>query len=183
MALLFQANPDQWDLREKLIPGQMVRYFVTRYRNLIGKGALVLLWSAQGRTTRSNLAVSGLYGWGITSDDVREQEGRYRIPLQYVERWITASDNDDKVPPAEQSAPIPATEVLTLSTWQDHLLNLVRVGSNFLMTDEQMDQLWQELVAGRIANSQLGAAIDAERNNPPLNPQQFPVSPAPLVKR
>lgn len=171
MAFLFQSNPDQWDLRRYLQPGQHVAWFVSRYQSLMRPGALVLLWEAQGRQSP---AVKGLYGWGITTDGVyTDDEGRRRIRLRYVERWVHPADNAGQVPDEHHIAPVPAKAVMALPGWQDHPLAVMPIGTNFLVTVEQLQELWHRLLDVNLPGSQLGQVLPLEVQGVPLDPNAF----------
>ncbi|MFN2133264.1 MAG: hypothetical protein ACK2VD_22250 [Anaerolineae bacterium] len=168
MAFLFQSNPDQWDLRRHLVPGSYVSWFVSRYQALMGPGALVLLWEAQGSRPK---AVKGLYGWGILTEEPAPDGGRLRVRLMYVERWITEKDKD--TPLEDHLAPIPGTDVLALPAWQDHLLAVMPIGTNFLVTPEQLEQLSDRIVTLRFPDSQLDRAVRVANDGQQLDPSGF----------
>ena len=158
MALLFQSNPEEWDLRGYLVPGNDASWLVTRYQALMYPGALTLLWEAQGRQRGP---VRGLYGWGITTGEVRRNAaGRQRIPLKYVERWVLKSDKD--LPASGHMAAIPASVVLGLPHWSDHLLNKMSIGTNFLVSPEQVEELDRVVVQTKFPASQFAAAVRRE---------------------
>ena len=169
MALLFQSNPEEWDLRRFLIPGNDAAWFVTRYQALMYPGALALLWEAQGKL---HGPVRGLYGWGITTGEIRRDAGgRQRIPLKYVERWVLQSDREHA--PDGHMAAIPAAVVLSLPTWSDHLLNKMPIGTNFLVSPEQVEELARELVQKIFPASQFAAAVKKELAGDSLEPGTF----------
>lgn len=144
MALLFQSHPDQWDLRKYLIPGKNAYWNASRYQSLMGPGMIVLLWEARGSEPPE---VRGLYGWGITTSELqKDYEGRARIRVQYIERWVSKTDAEKKVPDENHIAPIPASEVLNLRSWSDHLIESLPVGTNFIVTDTQLRDLLYERV-------------------------------------
>ena len=169
MAFLFQSNPDQWDLRRHLTPGNHVSWFVSRYQALMRPGALVLLWEARGSGPR---AVRGLYGWGImTEEPAPDATGRLRVRLQYVERWISKKDRD--IPRENHTAPLPGAAVLALPAWKDHLLAVMAIGTNFLVTPNQLEQLSERIVTVRFPDSQFGRAVRAESDGQQLDPSTF----------
>jgi len=169
MAFLFQSNPDQWDLRRHLVPGNYVSWFVSRYQALMRPGALVLLWEAQGSRSK---AVKGLYGWGIlTEEPAPDPGGRLRVRLMYVERWIAQTDKD--TPLEDHLAPILGIDVLALPAWQDHLLAVMPIGTNFLVTPEQLEQLSDRIVAPRFPDSQFDRAVRTANDGQQLDPSGF----------
>jgi hypothetical protein len=159
MALLFQSNPDQWDLRKHFEPGGYVSWFVSRYESSMYPGLPVLLWEAQGSKQK---AIRGLYGWGITTDDVKQDAtGRLRIRLQYIERWVSKAN--EKLPLEEHVAPIPANEVLSLPAWKDtHLLAIMPIGTNFLVSVKQLEELSDQIVQNRFPSSQFKYAVQQD---------------------
>ena len=170
MALLFQSNPDQWDLRRYLKPGGKVSWFVNRYLDEMKTGVLTLLWEAQG--TKSKL-IRGLYGWGITlAEATPDEQGLLRIPLQYVERWICAEDAKKGVLEAEQNAGIQAKDVLTLESWHDHLLNKMAIGTNFKILPLQLKEL-SSLVSKKYPESKFPEAVRLQNEGIPLNVNKF----------
>lgn len=170
MALLFQSNPDQWDLRRFLQPGGKVSWFVTRYLKYMKPGVLTLLWEAQGS---EDPAVRGLYGWGITlAEPAPDERGRLRIPLQYVERWVSAGDAKRNVPESDHVAGIPAQEVLSLPSWQDHPLAKMPVGTNFIVTPAQLEEL-SDIVQKKYPGSAFPQAARLDQEGKPLAVEQF----------
>ena len=110
MGLLFQSNPNRWDLRKYLIPGEYGSWFVSRYQALMHEGILVLLWEAKGSKPD---AVKGLYGWGVTTGEMKpDAAGRTRIPIKYIERWVSKRDHETHVPVKDQIAPVAAAQLL-----------------------------------------------------------------------
>lgn len=178
MALLFQSNPDEWDLRGHMYPGRSVSWYVSRYQTFTYHGALVLLWEAQGHKPK---AVRGLYGWGVTIGDVQQDAptGRMRIPLRYTERWRRKDDEGKEM--REDMAPISAHEVLSLGAWENHLLNLMPIGTNFLVTLEQLDELITKIVKVRFPKSRLYEAFKLESNEECLDASNF-VTPKPILE-
>ncbi len=171
MALLFQSNPDQWNLRKYLKPGGHVRWFVSRYQTLMRPGALVLLWVAKGSQSPQ---IKGLYGWGVTTDEVKQDdEGRLRIRLQYVERWVSKTDDEKKVDDENHIAPIPADKVLDLPAWKDHLLAVMPAGTNFLVTAEQLQELTDNIVDAKFQGSQFRRAVNQDIEGGKLDPNGF----------
>ncbi len=164
MALLFQANPDNWDLREALDPVHRSHdlWLVTRYFNFMHRGRIVLLWSAKGSLTDD---VCGLYGWGITEGDPHpDNQGNLRIRVEYMERWIGRS---------REIAAIRANELLGLRSWQEHLLSKMRIGTNFLVTPRQLEDLDREIIQLRFRGSAFGSAVKSELSGVQLDSNSF----------
>ena len=168
MAVLFQSNPDQWDLRQYLRPGGRASWFVNRYLSYMKRGTLTVLWEAQGKQRK---AVRGLYGWGILhGEPARDVRGLLRAPLTYIERWVSADDTVNEVPLAQQVAAIPADDVLELESWRDHLLARMPIGTNFLIDKKQIEEL-SGVVMRRYRRSAFGEAaeLDAAGESLPLD--------------
>lgn len=170
MALLFQSNPDQWDLRLSLQPGEKVSWFVTRHLKYMKLGVLTLLWEAQGS---EDPAVRGLYGWGITlSEPAPDTLGRLRIPLQYIERWVSAGDAKRNIPESEHVAGIPAQDVLSLPSWQDHPLAKMPIGTNFIVLPVQLEEL-SLIVQKKYPGSAFPPAARLDQERKPLSVEEF----------
>jgi hypothetical protein len=170
-AFLFQSNPDRWDMRSFLKPGEEVAWYVTRYPSQMRPGALVLLWEARGR---EQVAVRGLYGWGITTDEVGpDEKGDLRIPVHCVERWVHPDDDESNVPDDQHIAPIPGSEVLDLPSWSGHQLATMPIGTNFLVSREQLGQLSELVVKPAVPDSQFPQAVDQVTKGEGLDPGLF----------
>jgi len=157
MAFLFQANPDQWDLRQHLRQGESDRWLVSRYQTLIQPGELVLLWMAKGS---QNNAVKGLYGWGITDGSLTQSDTKHRITVRYIERWYHWRNPRNSTQTA-WIAPLPASVVLALPSWQESLISVMPVGTNFLLTEEQLNDLAEHIKRQKILpDSQILRAIE-----------------------
>ncbi len=160
MAFIFQTGSEQWDLRDKLKQGEEVSWSLSRYLILIDSGALILLWLSQREQPR----VRGLYGWGITTENAKEdKEGWFRIRLKCVERWD--SYTADK-------APIKASDILNLPAWKYHPLKIDFVGSNFLVSVEQLRELCRYIMKV-FPDSEFREAVDTEMGGKRLNPNSF----------
>ena len=160
MGLLFQANPNHWDLREYLQPGQYGSWFVSRYQALMHEGVLVLLWEAKGSKPS---AVKGLYGWGITTGEMhRDAEDRTRIPLKYIERWVSKSDRDSDVADQDHVAPIGAAQLFALPSWKGHVLAVMPVGTNFMVGARQLLELTDSIVDTTFSGSQFRRAVELD---------------------
>jgi hypothetical protein len=171
MALLFQSNPDQWNLREHFIPGNSVSWKVTRYSHLMKPGVLVLLWVARGKQPEQ---VRGLFGWGITTQNVEKNMlGKLHINLKYIERWVNPEDEKNNIENKTHQAPIPASEVLNLKTWEEHLLSLFPTGTNFLVTPAQLSELEEKVIRKKIPDSQFKQAVYKEISGKVLNADSF----------
>ena len=170
MALLFQSNPDQWDLRRYLRPGAKASWSVSRYLKYMNPGVLALFWEAQGS---EDPAVKGLYGWGIIlAEPAPDERGRLRIPLQYIERWVSADDGKRRVPESDHTAGIPAPQVLSLPSWQDHLLAKMAAGTNFIVLPDQLEEL-SDLVQTKYPGSAFPIAAQLATERKPLDVGQF----------
>jgi hypothetical protein len=174
MALLFQSNPDQWDLRKYFKPGKKVSWFVTRYLSYMKPGTLTLLWEAQGGKPA---AVKGLYGWGIIqAEPAGDERGRLRVPLVFIERWVCSHDARNEIPDEDQIAAISADQVFKLQSWRDHLLAKMPVGTNFLINTDQIQEL-TKIVAARYPTSAFSQAANLDMAGKPLDPDRFSKEP------
>ena len=171
MALLFQSNPDQWDLRQHLEPGGRAFWFVNRYLSYMKQGTLTLLWEAQGKQRR---AVKGLYGWGILrGEPARDVRGLLRAPLTYIERWVSADDaRKEERKPEQDMAAIPADNVLALESWRDHLLARMPIGTTFLIDKMQIEEL-SGIVMRRYRRSAFREAAELDAAGEPLPLDRF----------
>jgi len=170
MALLFQSNPEQWDLRQYLKPGGRVSWFVSRYLSYMKPGTLTLLWEAQGEQQK---AVKGLYGWGILqAEPARDVRGRLRVPLIYIERWVSAGDVRNKVPEPQHMAAIPADDILKLGSWRDHLLAKMPIGTNFLINVNQIEEL-SRIVMKKYPTSAFEQAADLDKAGKTLTTEEY----------
>jgi len=170
MALLFQSNPNQWDLRKYLQPGGRASWFVNRYLNYMKPGTVTLFWEAQGQ---EKYAIRGLYGWGIVEAEPAEDvNGKLRVPLTYIERWVSSHDAEYSVPVSEHIAAIPADEVLALRSWRDHLLARMPVGTNFIVSGEQMIEL-SKIVLKKYPSSAFEKATATAREGKRLKTEEF----------
>lgn len=170
-ALVFQSNPDQWDMRRFLQPGAEAPWRVTAYRDEMRPGRLVLLWEAKGK---QRLEVRGLYGWGIITSGVAEGAGgRETIRLQYVERWLHPDDAARKVPDRRHVAAIPASEVFDLPSWPEHRLKTLPIGTNFVVTKQQLEELSERIVKRRLTSSQFPGAVNQVMSGQAVWPASF----------
>jgi predicted RNA-binding protein with PUA-like domain len=82
---IFQAVPDRYDLREKLVEGKIVTWYATRYRNQMSAGDVVFFWLGGPSLIR------GLYGWGkLTSSPYLKSEWEtYGVDVRYEKRFET----------------------------------------------------------------------------------------------
>jgi hypothetical protein len=171
MALLFQSNPDQWHLREHLRPGGRASWYVSRYLGYMKQGILTLFWEAQGK--KQAKPVKGLYGWGILlSEPKGDAGGRLRVPLIYIERWISATDVKNKTALPNQGPAVPANIVLNLKSWTNHPLATMPIGTNFLVTPQQLQDLCSE-VMNIYPQSAFSQAVKLDTNGVALIPSQF----------
>lgn len=76
---LFQGNPERYDLRERLVAGEIEAWSVTRYASRIQEGDTVWFWRARERA---------LYGWGVVEEaPARTSQGDIRCRVRYLERF------------------------------------------------------------------------------------------------
>lgn len=169
-AVLFQSNPDRWDLRRSLQPGEEENWHVKQYRGEMHSGRLVLLWEAKGRKEE---AVKGLYGWGITTREVWSRANEAMIGLQYVERWVDKNDDARSVPDGEHVAAIPGKDMLGLPSWSQHRLNTMPMGTNFLVSREQLEELSERIVKVRLPDSRLPEAVSRAISGEAISPDLF----------
>ncbi len=76
---LFQGNPERYDLKDRLKPGQTESWTVTRYASRIKPSDIVWFWRAHERA---------LYGWGEVLDPPAPADASgLRVPVVYTERF------------------------------------------------------------------------------------------------
>ncbi len=171
MALLFQSNPDQWDLRGNLRPGGRASWFVNQNLRYMKQGELTLFWEAQGRKPKK--PVRGLYGWGIILSEPRgDANGRLRVSLIYIERWVSVTDAMNRTELSEQGPAIPADDVLKLTSWENHRLAKMPIGTNFLVEPKQLQDLSQ-IVMKRYPESSFPQAVKLDLEQTALTLGQF----------
>ena len=80
---IFQGKPERYPLKEKLVKGNRETWLVSRYKDEISKGDIVLFWSS------GDAIIRGLYGWGeVTQDSVQYYDGwGYGIEVLYKVRF------------------------------------------------------------------------------------------------
>lgn len=80
---IFQGKPERYPLNEKLVKGDRETWLVSRYKDEISKGDIVLFWSSGDESIR------GLYGWGeVTQDSVQYYDDwGYGIEILYRVRF------------------------------------------------------------------------------------------------
>jgi hypothetical protein len=147
MAFIFQSNPNQWRGMSQTKVGSTIHWYVTRYRNLMGKGNVVLFWEAAGAGPPS---AAGLYGWGITTGEVYRDGDDWKIPVLFIEKWVREGSS---------TAPISRAEALGLPSWQDHLLKRFPAGTNFVVSVQQVQDLIRSYVQKRYPESSLSNAL------------------------
>jgi hypothetical protein len=156
MALLFQSNPDVWDLREYFDPGKTNSWFVNRHYDYMKPDVICLFWIAKGS---KKPGVKGLYGWGVTDSELKpDQNGFLRIQLLYIERWVNAFDVTNNTLPKLQTAGIPGKKILSEKEWEGHVLNKMAIGTNFLVELTQLDQL-SKIVEVNFPDSNFPSAV------------------------
>jgi predicted RNA-binding protein with PUA-like domain len=79
---IFQAVPERYDLRERLVEGEEVTWYATRYRSYMSAGDLVFFWLGGPESIR------GIYGWGrlISSPYMKPELETYGVDVQYEKR-------------------------------------------------------------------------------------------------
>lgn len=176
MAFILQANPDRWDLRQFLIPDRVVRWYVRNYVSLMRPGEIVLFWLARGGKSPK---VRGIYGWGLIDEPVyTDERGDLRLPVRYVERWVR--QGEEGMEPDKQHAPIPCADVLSLPSWSENLISVNPQGSTFLVSEEQLRELTEQLIAKRIPRSQLMRATELYLRQRNLSGESFSYLTIPL---
>jgi hypothetical protein len=68
---VFQGKPERYPLNEKLVVDNRETWLVSRFKDEISKGDIVLFWSSGKESVR------GLYGWGLITQDA----------VQYYDGW------------------------------------------------------------------------------------------------
>ncbi|NOX91321.1 MAG: EVE domain-containing protein [Gammaproteobacteria bacterium] len=68
---IFQGKPERYPLKEKLVKDNRETWLVSRYKDEISKGDIVLFWSS------GNENIRGLYGWGLITQN----------SVQYYDDW------------------------------------------------------------------------------------------------
>jgi hypothetical protein len=127
MDWIFQAIPNRYDLREKMISGETGTWLVTRYKDKIKAGDIVYFWLA------GNIESRGIYGWGRVVGD----------GVEYYKDWGHGVDvKYEKVLPNH----ISSSEIKNLSNMSEHVLFRMAVGTNFTLTQEQAEELNSKLV-------------------------------------
>lgn len=79
---IFQAVPERYDLREKLVEGRKVTWYATRYRSHMSPGDIVFFWLGGPGATR------GIYGWGrlTSSPYIKTEWESYGVDVKYEKR-------------------------------------------------------------------------------------------------
>ena len=79
---IFQAIPERYDLREKLVEGRKVTWYATRYRSRMLPGDIVFFWLGGPEDIR------GIYGWGrlTSSPYIKPEWESYGVDVRYEKR-------------------------------------------------------------------------------------------------
>lgn len=168
MALLFQSNPEQWDLRQYLKPGARGSWSANRFLSYMKRGTLTLLWESQGKEPKE---VKGLYGWGILeAEPAKNMRGKQSVPIMYIERWVSTNDVEQRM--SEHMAAISADEVFKLESWKEHLLAKMPIGANFRVEKKQLEEL-TGIIMKRYTKSDFQKAADMDETGGGLEIGQF----------
>lgn len=119
-AFLFQASDTNYPLWERPAEGTTIWWRAQRYRSLMLPGSLVFLWQAGADSVR------GLHGWGHLVSRPYRATDDYRVDVRF-ERRIQPH--------------IPAAVIRSEPVLRDHPVFTVRVGSNFLIDDDELAAL------------------------------------------
>jgi len=120
IAFLFQATDDHYDFRTRPAPGAIIWWRAQRYRSLMRPGGLVFFWQAGQETVR------GLHGWGRLVSEPYRQADDFRVDVRF----------DCRIQPH-----IPASVIRAEPILHNHPIFTVRVGSNFLLSDDELEAL------------------------------------------
>jgi predicted RNA-binding protein with PUA-like domain len=116
---IFQARPDQYDIRERLHVGDEVPWYATRFAREMEKGDRVFFWLAGSSDIR------GIYARGHVSGATYDDEnGTPRIPVQV-----------DEILPH----PVSVAEIRRSPALKDLGILRVPIGTNFKLQDEEAE--------------------------------------------
>ena len=119
---IFQGKPERYSLAEKLIEGERETWLVSRFKDEITKGDIVLFWSS-GRQ-----AVRGLYGWGEVTQDA----------VQYFDDWGYGIEVLYKVKFDEH---IGVNQVRGSGALEGNVLLTMPIGTNFKLSPQEYKRL------------------------------------------
>lgn len=125
-AWIFQGKPDIYPLDSYLLPGNTETWLVSRFRDEMKKGDIVLFWQSGPRQSR------GLYGWGITKSQ----------QLSYDENWGYGILIEYKV---RFEPHINVSEIEKSNALKDNPLLKMPIGTNFRLTEIEQSKL-RELI-------------------------------------
>lgn len=119
---VFQSNPERYDLREKIVPGETDTWYATRYRSQMHPGDLVFFWMAGDEHFR------GLYGWGKLTSTPYLKEGwtSHGVDVRYEIKFAKA---------------IRASSIRDDKTLAEMLIFRAPQATNFLLTPQQAKRL------------------------------------------
>ncbi len=128
---IFQARPDRYDLRKKIVPGKKAQWYVTRYRSEISPGDEVYFWLAGAPQIR------GIYGAGKIVGHPYKQEDwdKYGVDIEYTKLF---------------EPPVPASLIESHAELKDLLIIRAPFGTNFPL-DEQQARILAGLARSRAA--------------------------------
>ncbi|MDJ0865276.1 MAG: P-loop NTPase fold protein [Myxococcota bacterium] len=133
---IFQSTPDRYDLLEgnRLEPGFVTSWQVSRFKQEIRAGDYVFLWRAKGKVKARDEAAPerGIWGWGLV---IRDAAGAERVPVQVVKRF---------------ARPVEAKRLSASSGLRKLSILKSPQGTNFAVTDAEVSLLAPliELVGG-----------------------------------
>ena len=152
---IFQGNPDKFNIDEYLRKTKDIYWSVTqpKHQNDIKVGDLIYIWRAKG----SNNAISGIIAFGVVNEESKTREEVKNKQVLYDELWKEDFNEASQVKAGVKLKAIrlsPEDGMITADIFlQDPILSQTqliktRVGSNFLLNDEQsslVEQYWNGL--------------------------------------
>jgi len=83
MSFIFQALPERYDLREKIVEGNSAWWIASKGRDRMKAGVVVYFWMA------GKPEIRGIYGWGNISGEIKQDEkGLYRVKVTYGKNFL-----------------------------------------------------------------------------------------------
>jgi predicted RNA-binding protein with PUA-like domain len=115
---IFQAIPERYDLRERLVEGEKVTWYATRYRSRMAAGDVVFFWLGGAEVIR------GIYGWGrLTSSPYMKPEWEaYGVDVRYEKRF---------------KSHVSVRAVKSIPDLQDLLILRAPQATNFLLSSQE----------------------------------------------
>jgi len=137
---IFQSVPQQFDLRDKLIPGEKDTWYATRYRAEMQPGDIVFFWMGGDERAR------GLYGWGRLESKAYAKPSwdSHGVDVQYEAKFAT---------------PILEDVVRKVPELDDMLLFRARQATNFLLSEKQARRLAKLIERHGASAPMVGGAI------------------------